>query len=104
MPTGLNDSTPSPRKNTRRMARQPAPCADVRGAEHAEEAAAPLQTTKRDLVLALLRQEGGASLAEIAQATGWLPHSTRAPLTGLRKKGHAIESRRIGRLTTYVLA
>jgi len=104
MPTGINDSTPSPRRNTRRMARQPALRADAPGTEPAGGAAAPLQTTKRDLVLALLRQAGGASLADITQATGWLPHSTRAALTRLRKKGHAIESRRIGKLTTYVLA
>lgn len=32
---------------------------------------------------------GGASLDELAGATGWLPHTTRAALTGLRKKGHA---------------
>jgi hypothetical protein len=46
--------------------------------------------TKREQVLALLRREGGASLVELAGATGWLPHTTRAALTGLRKQGHGI--------------
>ena len=41
-------------------------------------------------VLALLRRSDGASLDELVVATGWLPHTTRAALTGLRKKGHAI--------------
>jgi hypothetical protein len=41
-------------------------------------------------VIALLEQEQGATLAELIAATGWLPHTTRAALTGLRKKGHAI--------------
>ena len=46
--------------------------------------------TKQALVLGMLRQEGGAALDELVAATGWLPHTTRAALTGLRKKGHAI--------------
>jgi len=41
-------------------------------------------------VLNLLRRDEGATLAEMIAATGWLPHTTRAALTGLRKKGHAI--------------
>lgn len=41
-------------------------------------------------VAQLLRREAGASLDELVQVTGWLPHTTRAALTGLRKKGHAI--------------
>ena len=48
------------------------------------------RVTKQDLVLALLQAEGGASLSAIVEATGWLPHTVRAALTGLRKKGHAI--------------
>jgi hypothetical protein len=58
------------------------------------EAAAPQTITrmsKRDTVLGLLRREGGATLAELIEATSWLPHTTRAALTGLRKKGHSIE-------------
>ena len=46
--------------------------------------------TKRALVLYLLRRDGGASLDELVGATGWLPHTTRAALTGLRKAGHVI--------------
>lgn len=41
-------------------------------------------------VLNLLRRDEGATLAELVDATSWLPHTTRAALTGLRKKGHAI--------------
>lgn len=41
-------------------------------------------------VIALLQREGGATLAELIEATGWLPHTTRAALTGLRQKGHTI--------------
>ena len=42
-------------------------------------------------MLTLLQRDGGVSLAELIEATGWLPHTTRAMLTGLRKKGHVIE-------------
>jgi len=36
----------------------------------------------------------GATLAAIIKATGWLPHSTYAALTGLRKRGYALERSR----------
>lgn len=39
----------------------------------------------------LLTLEGGASIDELTAATGWQPHSCRAFLTGLRKKGWGIE-------------
>ena len=38
----------------------------------------------------MLERPGGAPLAELAEHTGWLPHTTRSALTGLRKKGHVI--------------
>lgn len=47
--------------------------------------------TKIDIVLDLLRREQGATLAELIDATAWLPHTTRAALTGLRKKGHVLD-------------
>ncbi|GGE97900.1 DUF3489 domain-containing protein [Sphingomonas prati] len=46
--------------------------------------------SKIAMVAQLLRRDDGASLDELVQVTGWLPHTTRAALTGLRKKGHAI--------------
>lgn len=46
--------------------------------------------TKIEAVLNLLRRDEGATLAELVDATGWLPHTARAALTGLRKKGHPI--------------
>ena len=46
--------------------------------------------TKLDTILKHLRHKNGASLAALEKATGWQPHSIRAALTGLRKKGHNI--------------
>ena len=83
---------------TRRMARTPSEVP----VENA--AAAPKSPTKQSQVLDLLRRTKGAPLSDIVDATGWLPHTARAALTGLKKKGHAIESRRVDKLTTYFLA
>ena len=55
----------------------------------ASTAAVP-RVTKASTVVALLSQSAGATLPELITATGWLPHTTRAALTGLRKKGHII--------------
>ena len=57
--------------------------------------------TKASQVLALLSRSDGATLTELIEATGWLPHTTRAALTGLRKKGHAIERGKRGEDTCY---
>jgi hypothetical protein len=43
--------------------------------------------TKLARVVELLQQDRGASIAELIVMTGWLPHTTRAALTGLRKRG-----------------
>ena len=54
-------------------------------------AAAAKASSKAALVLDLLRRPAGATLPELIEATGWLPHTTRAALTGIRKKGHEVE-------------
>jgi hypothetical protein len=69
------------------------------------EAPAPAapRVTKSALVLSLLTQDGGATLPELIAATGWLPHTTRAALTGLRKKGHAIVKGKRDGVTCYTI-
>lgn len=57
--------------------------------------------TKQAQVIDLLKRDGGASLTEIVETTGWLPHTSRAALTGLRKKGHAILSEKVEGATRY---
>lgn len=52
--------------------------------------------TKTMLLLELLQRFEGATLDQLVEATGWLPHSTRAMLTGLRKKGYALTSEKEG--------
>lgn len=67
----------------------PAPSSDPGPLEPPAPGATP-RATKANKVLELLRRADGATLEELIAATGWLPHTTRAALTGLRKKGHAI--------------
>ena len=57
-----------------------------------------LRPTKSATVIKLLSRNRGATLAEIMAATAWQQHSTRAFLTGLRKRGMELirETRRNG--------
>ena len=45
-------------------------------------------------MISMLSGKSGATLDALTEATGWLPHTTRAALTGLRKRGFAIERMR----------
>ena len=46
---------------------------------------------KESRLKALLVRKGGATVEEICQDTGWLPHSARARISGLRKAGVKVE-------------
>ena len=64
-------------------------------------APAPTRITKSATIIQLLGRDEGATLAELIAATGWLPHTTRAALTGLKKKGHVIARDKRGDLSCY---
>jgi len=49
--------------------------------------ATPREHSKLSQVMLMLSQEGGRTIEEVSKAMGWLPHTTRATLTGLRKRG-----------------
>jgi Protein of unknown function (DUF3489) len=102
----MTDTTSNPAaKRPRRMAREPQlDTASVQDASPVtSEPAQPSEKTpsKASLVLDLLSRPEGASLDQLVEATGWLPHTTRAALTGLKKKGHKIERRKVDERTTY---
>jgi hypothetical protein len=42
--------------------------------------------TKQNVVLAMLRRQNGASIAEIIAATSWQPHSVRGFFSGALKR------------------
>jgi len=53
-------------------------------------ARAPRAGSKLGSVLGMLSTEAGATIGELMAATGWLEHSTRAALTGLRRRGYGL--------------
>ncbi|WP_334656582.1 DUF3489 domain-containing protein [Sphingomonas panaciterrae] len=75
--------------------------APVSGAASVPAAAPAPKQTKAALVLALLGRGEGATLTELVEATGWLPHTTRAALTGLRRKGRSLAKSKRDGVTCY---
>jgi Protein of unknown function (DUF3489) len=64
---------------------------------------APREGTKIAHVIGLLQRDQGAKLDELTSATGWLPHTARAALTGLRHRGYEVRLERgeKGRASVY---
>jgi len=57
--------------------------------------------SKQQHLVSLLLRDEGATLDQMIAVTGWLPHTTRAALTGLKKKGYAIGSDKVEGVRTY---
>jgi hypothetical protein len=83
---------------TQAPARQIEPLADAMTAasDDLRGEVAPLPTralrpnSKLGRVLGMLVAEAGATIGELTAATGWLEHTTRAALTGLRRRGYEL--------------
>jgi DNA-binding IclR family transcriptional regulator len=71
---------------------------------NATPASTPLVTTKKERVVALLRRQDGATLADITEATAWLPHTARAMLTGLRKQGFDLAKEKVDGTNRYSIS
>src|SRR5712671_2317961 len=50
----------------------------------------PRASTKRAVLIGMLERPEGASVAELGRRLGWLPHTVRAAITGLRHAGHDV--------------
>jgi hypothetical protein len=61
--------------------------------------------SKLSEVMKLLRRDGGVTIEELAATMGWLPHTTRAVLTGLRKRGISVERHKTpdSRVSAYAI-
>lgn len=85
-------------KRSRRMAREPKSAGAVEVPASMptpqDEPKPAKPSSKSSLVLDMLQRPQGATIAQLVAATGWLPHTTRAALTGLKKKGHEISSKK----------
>lgn len=48
---------------------------------------APRENSKQSQLIAALRSPDGATIDELKERFGWLPHTVRAAMTGLSKRG-----------------
>jgi hypothetical protein len=69
--------------------------------ERTVPAGAPKAPSKQEQLAALVVRDEGATLDQMIAAMGWLPHTTRAALTGLKKKGYVISSDKVDGVRTY---
>jgi hypothetical protein len=71
----------------------------------ATDASGPRENSKTSQVIAMLKRDGGTTLAEIMTAMGWLKHTTRAMLSAggslTKKHGLVIVSEKVGDKRTY---
>ncbi len=70
------------------------PTKAARGKAAADAKSLPTQIregSKQAKIVELMKRAKGATLDELVEATDWLPHTTRAALTGLRKRGLTVE-------------
>jgi biotin operon repressor len=50
--------------------------------------------SKKAQLASLLKRKSGVSAPALCKTLGWQPHTLRAAISGLRKSGHQIETRR----------
>ncbi len=91
---------PNTRSRTRPPKSKPRPVKRT-SAGHAGRGKSTQQTntpvragTKQAKLVDIMRTAAGATIAQMGARTGWQPHSVRAALTGLRKRGFAINRER----------
>ncbi len=60
--------------------------------------------TKHLQMVDLLSREAGATLEEMSTLANWLTHSTRAFLTGLKKRGYEVSSDKVDGVRCYRIA
>ena len=91
-PEGTSERIDLPTKSTSSPEHQPSQSKPI--PEDADLATAradrPRASTKRALLMGMLERPEGASVAEIGQRLGWLPHTVRAATTRLRHAGREV--------------
>lgn len=68
-----------------------------------ETAKSPREHSKTHRLISLMKTGTGANLEEMIEATGWQSHTVRAAMTGLRKRGYAIDRKTEGTTTVWSL-
>lgn len=60
--------------------------------------------TKHQQVVDLLSRDAGATLEDMSNTANWLTHSTRAFLSGLKKRGYDVVSKKVEGVRRYKIA
>jgi len=90
-----------PTSSKRELALKKAPARKSRRPKLQADAAPLVKSSKRDQLAAMLLRDEGATIDQMIDGLGWLPHTVRAALTGLKKLGYVIDSDKIDGLRTY---
>ncbi len=103
LPSTRKRSRPSTSKSRRT---KPPVARTARRGKLAQQTNAPVRAgTKQATLVDMMRRPAGATIAQMGAKTGWQPHSVRAALTGLRKRGFAItREKNDAGVTVYRLA
>jgi hypothetical protein len=89
-------------RRPQRMAREPAaPTEPVIAEPSPAPQPVPRAPSKIAGVIALLGHKQGATLVELIEATGWLPHTTRRYAHGPAQEGHILGKSERGEVTCY---
>lgn len=84
------DAPSAPTGATEAPTEQPAPDTATE-TEAAPKTRTPREGTKQAQLIEMLRSEGGATIDEIVEATGWQPHTVRGAFAGALKKKLGLE-------------
>jgi len=82
--------TENPKEQT--PAEPPKPSTQKKASKTAEDKKKLYVSTKQELLVEMLSKKSGANIDAIVKATGWLPHTSRAMISNLRKSGHKVET------------
>ena len=88
---GVEQGTPAPEpaeKKGSRPRRKPQGKSSAPKPDKTHGAVRP--NTKLSLLITMLRRDGGATIPEIVDATGWQQHSVRGAISGTVKKKHGL--------------
>lgn len=106
-PTRQSAETARPKAVPHQGGRQPkgtyAPAGDMRQPSECRTPSVPRPGSKAAAIIDLLQRDQGATIEELIAVTGWLPHTTRAALTGLKKRGYEIARTRSDGVTRYAI-
>jgi hypothetical protein len=89
--TKKRESKPPAKKDAKASAAQNKPSRRKASGDAASTPSQIRAGSKQAKIIELMKRPKGATLDELIKAADWLPHTTRAALTGLRKRGFTLE-------------